>query len=314
MNYCINTKVSIVIPVYNGSNYMREAIDSALAQTYTNCEVLVINDGSTDNGATRDIALSYGDRIRYFEKENGGVASALNLGIREMAGEYFSWLSHDDVYYPDKLEKQLEFMADRSDVILYGGYENIDSSSKVIASPPSYQIPDGSFRGALLINHIVHGCTTLVPRKCFENVGMFDESLRTTQDYDMWFRLATVYSFVKQDRIITQSRVHQEQGTWTITSHRSEVDSLYSNCICKLSPRELINLFGVDSLSSAYVKLARNMAGRGYLKAADLSIRLAWQKNIEFGFENIFDLIVCAVFFAKKTFTTALRSVVNRFY
>ena len=91
-----NPLVSIVIPVYNGSNFMREAIDSALAQTYPNIEILVVNDGSTDN--TREIALSYGDKIRYFEKENGGVATALNLAIHEMKGEYFSWLSHDDWY------------------------------------------------------------------------------------------------------------------------------------------------------------------------------------------------------------------------
>ena len=76
--------VSIIIPVYNGSNYMREAIDSALAQTYTNTEVLVINDGSCDNGATEAIAREYGDKIRYFYIENGGVSTALNTGIRNI--------------------------------------------------------------------------------------------------------------------------------------------------------------------------------------------------------------------------------------
>ena len=86
---------------------MREAIDSAIAQTYQNIEIIVVNDGSNDNGKTREIALSYGDKIRYFEKENGGVSTALNLGIKEMKGEYFSWLSHDDVYYPNKVERQV---------------------------------------------------------------------------------------------------------------------------------------------------------------------------------------------------------------
>ena len=97
--------VSIIIPVYNGSNFMREAIDSALAQTYPNIEILVINDGSTDN--TREIALSYGDKIRYFEKENGGVATALNLGIREMRGEYFSGLSHEKQRHCSGLVKKI---------------------------------------------------------------------------------------------------------------------------------------------------------------------------------------------------------------
>src|SRR5688500_7147825 len=100
-------KVSIIIPVYNGANYLHEAIKSALAQTYQNLEVIVINDGSTDMGATEKIAQSFGDKIRYFHKENGGVASALNFGIQKMTGSYFSWLSHDDLYEKTKIEDQV---------------------------------------------------------------------------------------------------------------------------------------------------------------------------------------------------------------
>ncbi|MEG2610188.1 MAG: glycosyltransferase family A protein, partial [Bacilli bacterium] len=73
-----NCKVSIVIPVFNGANYLKEAIDSALAQTYKNIEIIVVNDGSNDEGRTKDIAISYGNKIRYYEKENGGTSSALN--------------------------------------------------------------------------------------------------------------------------------------------------------------------------------------------------------------------------------------------
>ena len=104
-------KVSIVIPVYNGANYLHESIDSALAQTYPNLEILVVNDGSTDDGATEAIALSYGDKIRYFCKENGGVSSALNLGIRNMTGDYFSWLSHDDAYEPEKVADSVSLLS-----------------------------------------------------------------------------------------------------------------------------------------------------------------------------------------------------------
>ena len=104
--------VSIVIPVYNGSDYMSDAIDSAINQTYNNIEIIVVNDGSNDNGKTEEIALSYGDKIRYIKKENGGVSSALNTGIKNMKGKYFSWLSHDDLYTPDKVEKEINALKD----------------------------------------------------------------------------------------------------------------------------------------------------------------------------------------------------------
>ena len=97
-------KVSIIIPVYNGSNFLTEAINCAIAQTYKNIEIIVVNDGSKDNGATEEIALSYGDKIRYFYKENGGVSTALNFAFTKMTGEWFSWLSHDDVYEPNKIK------------------------------------------------------------------------------------------------------------------------------------------------------------------------------------------------------------------
>ena len=94
----MDKKVTILIPVYNGSNYLKEAIESALAQTYKNKEIIVVNDGSTDNGKTKEIALSYKDKIKYYEKENGGAPTALNYGIERMTGDYLSWLSHDDLY------------------------------------------------------------------------------------------------------------------------------------------------------------------------------------------------------------------------
>ena len=119
-------KVSIIIPVYNGSNYLREAIDSALAQTYKNIEVIVVNDGSDDGGKTESIAKSYRNKIRYIYKKNAGVSTALNAGILAAEGEYISWLSHDDVYIPNKLEVQINYLRNENNpVILYSDYYRI---------------------------------------------------------------------------------------------------------------------------------------------------------------------------------------------
>lgn len=206
--------VSVVIPVFNGSAYLREAIDSALAQTYSNVEIIVVDDGSSDGGATATLARSYGDRIRYLHKNNGGVATALNLGIREMHGELFSWLSHDDIYLPHKLSHQVEELSRQGgDAVLYDDYEIIDGSGKRIGRFRAGDLLGLPFRRALVTDIPIHGCTALVPSHCFERAGLFDERLKTTQDYDLWFRMASYCHFVHQPEVVLKSRVHPGQGT-----------------------------------------------------------------------------------------------------
>src|SRR5271155_3815826 len=100
-------RVSIIMPMYNGANYMRQAIDSALNQTWPSTEVIFVNDGLNDGGETDRIARSYGDRVRYVEKQTGGVASALNTGLEVMDGDVFCRLSHDDLHVPTKTEEQV---------------------------------------------------------------------------------------------------------------------------------------------------------------------------------------------------------------
>ena len=128
-------KVSIVIPVYNGSNYLWEALESAINQIYDNIEIIVVNDGSNDWWKTKQVAMKYKDKIRYFEKENWWVASALNFWIRKMEWEYFSWLSHDDMYYPNKIEEQIKFLEKlnkekRDNAIIFTNFEFVDEKWK----------------------------------------------------------------------------------------------------------------------------------------------------------------------------------------
>lgn len=213
--------VSIVIPVYNGSNYLREAIESALSQTYHNVEIIVVNDGSNDNGETEKIATSYGDRIRYFYKNNGGVSSALNLGIQMMKGEYFSWLSHDDAYRPDKINNQIKY-AD-CDTVVMCGRNLIDKNSVLLGDAREkfrFQkecLIDGDDAViALLKQGCFNGCSLLIPKTAFEQIGYFDESLHYCQDLLMWLRIfleGYKLKFIPQKDVL--SRVHEAQLTNT---------------------------------------------------------------------------------------------------
>lgn len=216
-----NPLVSIIIPVFNGSEYMKEAIDSALSQTYSNIEVIVVNDGSTDNGKTEQIALEYGDRIKYFKKENGGVSSALNVGIKNMRGEYFSWLSHDDVYLPEKVEKQIEIAKKYNieNAVIKCFVEFIDKDSKKtnLKKKTPYE-KKMSWDDATLhvTKHGANGCSLLIPKVVFEKVGLFDEKLRYCQDTLMWWRIFLVGSeLIFCDYVGVYSRVHEKQLTST---------------------------------------------------------------------------------------------------
>lgn len=190
--------VSIVIPVYNGSNYMKEAIDSALAQTYERVEIIVVNDGSNDGGKTERIALSYDDKIHYIKKENGGVASALNAGIHAMHGEYFSWLSHDDLYTQDKIAVQINALRNISEknAIILCGHTYMDKDSQLIKKrgknrrfPANELLSWKQALHSLLKAGSFNGCALLIPRTAFDTCGEFDERLRFNQDGFMWDKL-----------------------------------------------------------------------------------------------------------------------------
>lgn len=267
--------VSIVIPAYNAANYLTEAIDSALAQTYPNVEIIVVNDGSKDDGATERIALSYGDKIRYFSKENGGSSSALNMGIANMTGEWFSWLSHDDLYLPEKLEKQIAYIrclgiedVEISRHIFFAAWNHIDAAGKIIKGYDSRRaetmekrldsMPHNGYLIAEPMEYIFHGCSCLVHRNAFADVGYFDENLRYLNDVDFWYRFyAAGYKVHFIPEVLVSGRVHRAQVSRSIgfSYHNPEQDMFWNRSLDWLlenypEEEELLFLFG----RNAYLK------------------------------------------------------------
>lgn len=221
-------KVSIIIPVYNGSNYLSEAIDSALAQTYKNIEIIVVNDGSNDEGATEKIALSYGDKIRYFSKENGGVSTALNTGIRNCQGEWISWLSHDDLYTMDKIYEQIKDInrsisegVDHTHTMYYCYGKFVNASGEHIDRRISKQFKIGYNQGKdalfeLFSGAELGGCGLLIPKQMFYDAGFFDERMRYMQDIFMWEKaFLHGYNLYVDDKEMSITRVHMQQTSTT---------------------------------------------------------------------------------------------------
>lgn len=270
-------KVSIVIPVYNGGNFLGEAIDSALAQTYKNTEILVVNDGSNDAGQTERVALAYGKKIRYLSKQNGGVASALNRAIAELSGEFYSWLSHDDLYCKEKVENQINVLAriGQDKTIIYSDYSVFFNDPSEAYPVRMKGVPPEQFRAWITVENTLHGCTLLIPRSAFEECGIFNENLRTTQDYDLWFRLAEKYRFVHIAEVLVKARSHPGQGSVKNAGIAlNECDVLLTGFVNNLKEEEVFQFTNLP-LAAAYKEISTSMWKRGFKEAAIAAEKLA---------------------------------------
>jgi glycosyltransferase involved in cell wall biosynthesis len=211
--------ISVVIPLYNGANYVEEALKCAFAQDYEHVEILVVNDGSTDQGAGRDICMRYADRIRYLEKPNGGCASALNYGVREAKGQYISWLSHDDLYEPNKLSHQVKLLqgVDPEKTIISNRGGLIDGEGNPLMHPSvgeNKKLDSLGFFRYLLFCKCVNGCGLLIPKALFDQGLYFDESMRFVLDWNLWLKMAASGANVLLDgQVLVSNRVHGGQVT-----------------------------------------------------------------------------------------------------
>jgi glycosyltransferase involved in cell wall biosynthesis len=212
-----NPLITVAVPVYNGENYLAEALTSIFQQDYGNFEVIVVDDGSDNELSIRGIVEKFNDsRIKFFRKENGGVASALNQVLREMNGDFLAWLSHDDLFAPNKLSIQVESLQDidSDEEILFSGYNLINAQgNKLNELDFTAQILDCSRLGGLE-RGLINGCTVLISKTILLEVGMFDESLKYTQDYDYWLRCLKIgkkFRYISQPLVST--RQHPDQDT-----------------------------------------------------------------------------------------------------
>ena len=203
-------KVSVIIPVYNGAKFIKNAIDSVIGQTNQNFEIIVIDDGSIDN--TPNILKGYGDKIKYNTQENKGQASAINKGLKMSEGEYIAYLDSDDMYYPEKLEEQLQYFHNHPDVsLVYSDRYHIDSSAKNISLVQSRQLDHFLF----LQENRLSRSSVMHRRKCLDEVGVFDNCISGSDDWDMWIRMSEKYKFGYINKPLIKYRIHENNLSQT---------------------------------------------------------------------------------------------------
>ncbi|MFY9528189.1 MAG: glycosyltransferase [Candidatus Acidiferrales bacterium] len=182
-------RVSVVIPTYNSAAFLEEAIQSVLGQTYSDFEVVVVDDGSTDG--TEYVVRSFGDRVSYLKQDNRGVSAARNHGIHKSQGNYVAFLDSDDFWLPGKLAEQIPLLDRDAELGLVYSDWRVTSEKGVLEpsylsnlAPASGYVFDELVRSGFILTS-----GTVVRRSCLDDVGDFDETLSIAQDYDLWLRI-----------------------------------------------------------------------------------------------------------------------------
>jgi len=215
-------EVSVIIPTYNSARYLVEAVDSVLAQTYKDFEILVIDDGSTDE--TESLMGNYGAAVRYIHQENEGVSAARNRGIDDSLGRYVAFLDADDTWLPNKLERQMSALKAHGEYrVCYSDFIAVTWDLKPLAVKRID--PEGEALADLLLRGNVVGsiCTVVCERSLFELAGGFDSSLSQCADWDMWVRLACLTDFLYLDERLVTYRKHDANmsGNAALLEHDS---------------------------------------------------------------------------------------------
>jgi glycosyltransferase involved in cell wall biosynthesis len=192
---------------------LQDALRSVLHQTYRDFEVIVVDDGSTDD-TRRQIAEFQNDtRLRYLYQENRGLAAARNTGIRASHGEYVALLDDDDLWLPSKLEKQVHLLEVNDQIaVAYCDFRFVDVSGNLIATKWRRPASRATIYEGLMYDNVIagSGSAVLIRRQCLEEVGPFDESLQASEDQDLWRRIALKHRFGYIDEVLVHIRWHPQ--------------------------------------------------------------------------------------------------------
>ena len=275
--------VSVVIPTYNQAEYLRQALDSLLKQTYEHWEAVVMNDGSTDD--TQAVMAEYAakdGRIRPFTKANGGITSALNAGLEQARGEFFCWLSSDDLFYPTKLELQVKAYQELDDLyaLVYGNYDILDGDAGVLNEQPVRppHMAGAEFSEALKFDFI-DGCTVMIRMQVMREVGGFNPYYRHSQDMELWIRIASRgYRFWMVKQKLTVRRVHFAQSSTVNMIHcRYDAACMINYYLEHFHLLELYRYFNFHS-AEGVARFVRHFVGRMTETEANINNPLLQEK------------------------------------
>lgn len=201
--------VSVVIPTYNQAEMLVEAVDSVLAQTYRNFEVIVVDDGSTDDTAERLAPYIEQNLVRYLFQQNKRQAAARNHGISVARGALIAFLDHDDLWDPEKLERQVPLFANERVGIVYCGAKEVDLSGATLWEKGTDKFCRGRIFDRLLFDHFITNSSVVVRQSCLEHTGLFNEELYGVDDIHLWLRICHDFDADFVSDVLVACRNHE---------------------------------------------------------------------------------------------------------
>lgn len=224
--------ISIGVSAYNRKDYLKLCLDSLLAQTYPNFEIIVIDDGSTD-GTDKMMAECYPD-ITYVRQENGGDGSAKNHAARIAKGEYIVFNDSDDLFYPDSVMRLYQALPAHGNACTYGTYQTIDAEGRELRTRRKMErYPSGRIIKYLLRHVIVNSCGTLMPRKLYLEAGGFDTSLRVMHDYNLFLELSLKCEFYAIQQPVFLRRRHGNNLSSASYEKMQIANSVFENFVAR---------------------------------------------------------------------------------
>ncbi len=253
-------RVNVIIPTYNRSWAVKRAIDSVFAQTYPHFQLIVVDDGSTDD--TKRLLDTYDDpRMVVLTQPNRGVSAARNTGIRAGRGDLISLLDSDDLWLPDKLSRQVDFFEHHPDALICQTEEIWIRNGRRVNPKKRHQKPQGMIFEPSLALCLVSPSAVMIRRKLLDEVGLFDENLPACEDYDLWLRISWKYPIYLIDApLIIKHGGHADQ-----LSRAPELDKYRIAALCKLLDAEYLNKKQTQSALKMLKEKCRIYAG-GCLK------------------------------------------------
>lgn len=285
--------VSVVIPAYNAENYIAQAVDSVLSQTYAVDQVIVVDDGSTD--ATAEILARYGDRIEVLRIPNGGVSNARNTGLGQARGELIALLDADDLWSVEKIERQVRIFdrhpgveftccnylsVDLQRRLTFNQFDYLTSRDDARHVPGFDQVLSRPVAQLLTVNFVGTCSNVMFTRALLERVGPFDVTLRQAEDFELWLRMATATDFFLQSDVLLEKITHGANLTsrWdeTLGFHEQVVLRFHEQHAAAFEADAVLERAHRRGLADVRYELAGLLFAKGRRPEAFRALRAAW--------------------------------------